>query len=354
MVPSVSPTLSAAPTALGAQINTSTGPDGTVTYLAECTEPIPAAAIVEEQRVAFRYDLTLEAGKDLDEALNQVEERTNLRFANELMGDCTYTSGRVFETQGILSVPRDAPTGDSCGQDCYVIDGAVTLIIFYSSRRQLQVQTDLSSEEATELGPLLADVFDGDALAGNGVVGTRFGGLTNGPAEVSDTNDRGVTTDPGTAAITDETVGSQDSKVIASSVLVGAAVVALVAVIFVATRRRKNKKERVERMMLSDEMSEDDLELSADYGAPRTRGSSYEGYYNDEISLDQKARVLNDMSDYDAQSNGGSLFDVEGFSVNTTFVQPHFVPTARVPSDLESRRYKYRQRNYLASDTVNL
>jgi len=307
-------------------------------------------AFVEQQRVDFRYELTLQPGKDLDEAVNQVEERTNLRLANQLLGDCTYTSGRAFETQGVLSVPRDSPTGASCGQDCYMVDGSLTLILFYTNRRRLQLQTDLSQEEAAELGPVLVDLFDGEALVGNGVISTKFGGITNGPIETSSTNDKGTTG----AAITEPTVNSADTKVVASSVVVAVAAVALVVVLFVATRRRKEAKERVDRMMLSDEMSDDDLEVSKDYGA-RTRGSSYEGYLHDEDSLEAKARVLNDMSDYDADSAANiSGFDVEGYSVNTSFVKPQFIPTAQIPRDLEARKYQYRERNYIANDTVVL
>jgi hypothetical protein len=185
----------------------------------------------------YTYIALVPAGANITDVLGDVEEATQYALADALLR-CTFSSRRRLQ-QGdieytfISSLPQDEPSDDACenvpdGQDCYVIDGGITL-------GYLPPQEE--SDVLDDIAAVLIENYDGGIIADENpdIVALDFIGFTDETMNGGDANGiiRG-----------DDTGNDRSNRTVAGvAVVVSAAVVALAVLALLLFRRRRQNME---------------------------------------------------------------------------------------------------------------
>lgn len=211
------------------------GPDGLLQRNSTCRKSIPSDAMnVQDQLVTFDYATNVLPGSNATLALMAISLRLQGELS-QLYLDCNFDPGSDFYTYAVSSLPPDRLGNQSCsddeavgGYECYTAHGAFTATIFYlpeedtNRRRLVTISSTISDPNVlNSFSSALEDIFSSDALTGEQVMSTTYGGeITNAAPPESSRN-----------------VGA-----IAGGVIGGVAVATLLAVALYAGMRRQSER----------------------------------------------------------------------------------------------------------------
>ena len=185
--PSGMPTSSAAPSSSFAPsettpFETEETPDGDG-LVSSCRNSPPVDRPAPIVLIAsYTYIVLVQAGASITDVLGDVEEATQYALADTLLR-CTFSSRRKLQQSDIeytfvSSLPQDEPSGDACdnvpaGQDCYVIDGGITLG-YLPPQEESAVLDDIEA--------VLVENYDGGTIANEypDIVALDFIGFNDG------------------------------------------------------------------------------------------------------------------------------------------------------------------------------
>lgn len=346
-LPSVNPTISAAPTSN--KISTTLLSNGDA-LSSTCVEPIPGTGVssVKFQLVNFTYQVYLTSGsKDPLTSIRALEKQLHsLSLDNYL--DCDFNVTKNFYVYSVSSLPLDTINdGESCTNvptnesafDCYVVQGGLTLEIFYTSRRRLQQTATLITDPnvVNSLGGFLKQAFDNVTILENtDLQGADFIGLDN----VGGTTPPNQDYQPGASTGSTQASGPAQSTVVVSALAVSVAALIFVFVVIVAARRRRERRKSLSPRALDDDWYDD-----------QSRSTARSPY---EYPSKPKVFVLSDLEMKSTDSRVPYSPDEE----RSYFAPPKFIPSEDVLNrsrrDLQHPQYEHGDRHYLAEDTVVL